>query len=89
MVNYQAAKNLKIIIIFRGTFSTTSVSLIAKMLTFLKDIQYRVYIKKKTILIGLGKRKVIAAMAARQTTMADEGTDVGDEVQCTLFVCKE
>lgn len=61
---------------------------------FFKDIQYRVYIytehiKKKTILIGLGKRKVIAAMAARQTTMADEGTDVGDEVQCTLFVCEE
>lgn len=40
-------------------------------------------------MIGLGKRKVIAAMAARQTTMADEGTDVGDEVQCTLFVCEE
>lgn len=48
-----------------------------------------IFLKKKTILIGLGKRKVIAAMAARQTTMADEGTDVGDEVQCTLFVCKE
>lgn len=35
---------MKTIIIFRGTFSTTSVSLIAKMLTFFKDIQYRVYI---------------------------------------------
>lgn len=47
------------------------------------------HIKKYTFRSGSENGKSFAAMAARQTTMADEGTDVGDEVQCILFVCKE